>query len=75
MTSFIWLFLSHLCGDWLIQTEFQALNKAKGAFFNRALFAHCLGYTVCFVPIFLLTGASWWWMTLSPRTTPFRLPR
>jgi len=63
-TCFIYLFLSHLIGDWLIQTEFQALNKAKGRFFNRALTTHCLGYTLCFVPAFALAHIAWPWLAL-----------
>jgi hypothetical protein len=63
-TSFIFLFLSHMIGDWLIQTEHQAMNKAKGRFFNGALFSHCLCYTLCFVPAFWLAHINMVWLLL-----------
>ncbi len=41
MTLFETLFLAHLLGDWLFQTEWMALNKAKNW---RALLTHVTVY-------------------------------
>ncbi len=52
-TAFV---VSHLVGDYLLQTDWQALHKrgglARGAApeARRALFTHVSVYTVCFVP-------------------------
>lgn len=45
----------HLAGDFLLQTEWQALNKRGGLSRSdrearRALFSHVSIYTLCFVP-------------------------
>ncbi len=44
----------HVAGDFLLQTEWQALNKPGGLSRNRearrALFSHVTIYTLCFVP-------------------------
>ena len=53
MSLLSWCIIAHLIGDYLVQTEYEALNKAEGRFFNRALFAHCFKYTACFVPVFI----------------------
>ena len=42
MSLFDKLFVAHLVGDWLLQTERQALNKEKN---YRALFSHIAIYT------------------------------
>jgi Protein of unknown function (DUF3307) len=46
--------VSHLTGDFILQTEFQALNKHGGlgrdAVRRRALAGHTLSYTACYVP-------------------------
>jgi hypothetical protein len=46
--------VSHLAGDFILQTEFQALNKHGGLGRNRvrrrALAGHALTYTACYVP-------------------------
>ena len=51
---FVVLVLSHLGGDFLLQTEWQALNKRGGLGRSResrrALRNHALTYTVAFVP-------------------------
>ncbi len=62
MTPFEILFVAHIVGDWLFQTEYQAMNKAKRGFFNWALVSHCLVYTLCFLPALWITGSSWWWL-------------
>ena len=47
-------FVSHLVGDFLFQTEWQAANKtgglARAPASRRALGAHALTYTCAFVP-------------------------
>ena len=47
-------FVSHHVGDYLLQTDFQALNKAGGlgedSDSRRALFTHVLTYTLAFTP-------------------------
>lgn len=51
---FIVLLVSHVAGDFLLQTEWQALNKAGGlgrsAQARRALRNHALTYTLAYVP-------------------------
>jgi hypothetical protein len=51
---FIVLLVSHLAGDFLLQTEWQALNKAGGLGpspeARRALRNHALTYTLAYVP-------------------------
>ena len=51
---FVVLVLSHLAGDFLLQTEWQALNKRGGLGpsreSRRALRNHALTYTLAFVP-------------------------
>jgi len=54
--------LGHLAGDYLFQTTYEALNKTKGRVFNRALMAHCVKYTLCFLPLFLTLGISLLWL-------------
>jgi hypothetical protein len=48
------LVVSHMAGDFVLQTEWQALNKHGGLGGNpvarRALFSHIAVYTLCFVP-------------------------
>jgi hypothetical protein len=51
---FLVLVLSHLAGDFLLQTEWQAVNKRGGLGRSResrrALRNHALTYTLAFVP-------------------------
>jgi hypothetical protein len=59
------LLVSHLTGDYLFQTEWQALHKRGGLGPNResrrALAAHIATYTLAFVPAFvwLATDIGW----------------
>jgi hypothetical protein len=50
-------FVSHQIGDYLLQTDFQALNKSGGLGDDdksrRALFNHGLTYTAAFTPALL----------------------
>jgi hypothetical protein len=52
--AFIVLLLSHLAGDFLLQTDWQAAHKhgglTAGGESRRALFAHLTTYTLAFLP-------------------------
>jgi hypothetical protein len=48
-----WLLLMHFVGDYLFQTQAEALGKAEGKWWNSAILAHCATYTACFIPVFL----------------------
>lgn len=56
------LLVCHLIADWFIQTEYQAMNKAKGGLFNRALWTHCLNYTLLFVPPIIVFNENLYWL-------------
>ncbi|MBS3902860.1 MAG: DUF3307 domain-containing protein [Anaplasmataceae bacterium] len=62
LTIFEVLVLCHLVGDWLCQTEFEAMNKAKGRFLNFAIIKHCFTYTLSFIPAYLYFGFPAWWL-------------
>ena len=51
MSLFDKLFVAHLIGDWLLQTEWQAINKTKN---YRALFAHIGIYTVIMLGVLVV---------------------
>ena len=59
-------FVSHLLGDYLLQTEWQAVNKRGGLtgtpVQRRALFSHIATYTLAYVPslIWLWDGLHGW---------------
>jgi hypothetical protein len=57
--------VSHLVGDYLLQTEWQALNKHGGLGgtpeMRRALLSHIATYTIAFIPAFV-----WLWDTDGP---------
>lgn len=61
MNIYWYLVLAHLIGDWLLQTEYQAKEKAHGRFLNAALLSHCFVYTLIFIPLFSWydIGAVW----------------
>jgi hypothetical protein len=54
--------ISHLVGDYLLQTEWQALHKHGGLsgtpVMRRALLSHIATYTIAFIPAF-----AWLWDT------------
>jgi hypothetical protein len=54
---FVVLLLSHIAGDFLLQTEWQALNKKGGLGRSRearrALRNHAITYTAAFIPGFV----------------------
>jgi hypothetical protein len=61
------LVVSHLVGDFILQTDWQATNKAGGLgaepLHRRALFSHVATYMLAFVPalvwIGIETGVAW----------------
>lgn len=56
------LLVSHLAGDFIAQTEFQAMNKHGGLgrdpLHRRALAGHAAGYLLCFVPAMIWLGRA-----------------
>ncbi|HWH12825.1 MAG TPA: DUF3307 domain-containing protein [Solirubrobacteraceae bacterium] len=57
------LVVSHLVGDYLLQTEWQAVHKHRGlargeTVARRALLGHVASYTVAFVPALVWLGAN-----------------
>ena len=53
------LLASHLAGDFLVQTEWQAINKTGGLRESRsrkALLAHVIAYTASFSPALIWIG-------------------
>ena len=59
--TFVVLVVSHAVGDFLLQTEWQALNKYAGLRRGRsprALLAHLTSYTVAFLPALVWLGTS-----------------
>lgn len=47
MTIPLYLLGAHFLGDFLLQTDWMAVNKSKNP---RALGLHCLVYSLCFIP-------------------------
>jgi hypothetical protein len=64
---FLVFLVSHAVGDYLLQTDWQALNKRGGLGPNRearrALFSHVFTYTLAYVPALVWIaderGAEW----------------
>lgn len=54
------LYVSHLAGDYLLQTEWQARRKYGGLGRDpearRALLSHIASYTLCFAPALIWIG-------------------
>ncbi|RME58861.1 MAG: DUF3307 domain-containing protein [Caldilineae bacterium] len=48
MTTFEWLLIGHLLGDWVLQNDWMAQNKQNGLF-NRAIAIHAAVYTIILV--------------------------
>lgn len=59
---FIVLALSHMAGDFLLQTDWQAQNKAGGLgadpVARKALVSHVATYTLAFVPALVWLGGD-----------------
>jgi hypothetical protein len=62
MTLFEALIVAHLFGDYLFQTEYEAMNKAEGSVWNKALMAHCVKYTLCCLPVLLIYEVPLMWL-------------
>jgi Protein of unknown function (DUF3307) len=64
---FIVFLISHLVGDYMLQTEWQALHKHGGLtgtpIQRRALCSHIATYTLAFVPSLIwLAGSDHYWV-------------
>jgi Protein of unknown function (DUF3307) len=66
---FVVFFVSHLTGDYLLQTDWQAVHKRGGLTgaatpeMRRALLSHIATYTLAFVPAFVwLAGSDHLWV-------------
>jgi hypothetical protein len=59
---FVVLYVCHQVGDYLVQTDWQARNKAGGLgadpVARRALFAHVTTYTLAFAPALAWIGVE-----------------
>jgi hypothetical protein len=58
---FVAFFVSHLVGDFLFQTEWQATRKHRGfrdAEGRRALVSHGISYTSAFIPALIWVGTE-----------------
>ncbi len=63
ITLFFMLSLvAHLVGDYLIQTEVEANQKAVKNFFNWPLLRHVIKYTACISAVIIYCGVSYWWV-------------
>ena len=51
MSLFDKLLVAHLVGDWLLQTEWQALNKSKN---YRALLSHISTYSLVILGVLVM---------------------
>lgn len=61
MTIFEWLLIGHFIGDWAFQNEWMVRHK-QDALFNRAVFIHCVVYTLVLLLIV-------WWFQPTPLST------
>ena len=64
---FIAFLISHLVGDYMLQTDWQALNKRGGltgtSVQRRALCSHIATYTLAYVPCLVwLAGSDHFWV-------------
>jgi Protein of unknown function (DUF3307) len=64
--------VSHLVGDYLLQTDWQARHKhgglSQGGVARRALVKHTIVYTACFAPalVWVAANTSAWALALAP---------
>ena len=65
---FVVFFVSHQTGDYLLQTDWQALHKRGGLgrdpVARRALFSHVASYTVAYIPALIWVSTSLGWRAL-----------
>jgi hypothetical protein len=62
VSVFAGFLVAHMVGDYLFQTDWQALNKrgglTSGGVSRKALIAHVTTYTLAFVPAFVWIGTE-----------------
>ncbi|HEX3802315.1 MAG TPA: DUF3307 domain-containing protein [Solirubrobacteraceae bacterium] len=65
---FVVFFVSHQVGDYVLQTDWQAMHKRGGLgrdpVARRALSAHTFTYTLAYVPAFIWIFSELGWTTL-----------
>ena len=65
---FIVFFATHQCGDYLLQTDWQATHKRGGLGMDpaarRALLTHTFTYSLAYVPAFIWIQTRLGWNTL-----------
>ena len=65
---FVVFFVSHQTGDYLLQTDWEAMHKRGGLgrdrVARRALFAHTFTYSLAYVPAFIWISSKLGWTTL-----------
>ena len=65
---FIVFFVSHQLGDYLLQTEWQAMHKRGGLgrspLATKALLSHTRNYAIGYVPAFIWISSGLGWNTL-----------
>jgi hypothetical protein len=65
---FVVFFVSHQVGDYLLQTDWQAMHKRGGLsrdpVARRALLSHTFTYTLAYVPAFIWISSQLGWTTL-----------
>lgn len=71
---FLLFLVTHLVGDYLLQTDWQALHKRGGlarhaGSARRALFTHVGIYTLCFAPVLVVADLGWELLWVVPAIT------
>ncbi len=65
---FVLFFVSHQVGDYILQTDWQAMHKRAGLGRDRAarkaLFTHCFTYSAAYVPAYVWIQTQLGWNTL-----------
>ncbi len=65
---FVVFFVSHQVGDYVLQTNWQAVHKRGGLgrdpVARRALLSHTFTYSLAYVPAFIWISSSLGWKTL-----------
>lgn len=65
---FVAFYVSHQVGDYVLQTDWQAMHKRGGLgrdpVARRALLTHTFTYAVAFVPVLIWIASSLGWKTL-----------
>jgi hypothetical protein len=65
---FVVFYVSHQVGDYVLQTDWQALHKRGGlgrdSVARRALFTHTFTYTLAYLPALIWVASSIGWKTL-----------